>query len=242
VRQDETNSVGSAAKAFTSLDGVTFDRTTDDATPLTHAGDWEPAYAHRQMTVTGVHVKKTDGFVRFQGGLQGRLTTTGSYLLTLPTGFRPGQTVWIPVALCKDAEVAYGRLSIESNGKVRVQGDMNAARCLVSFEGVSFSLTTGGTNLALLNGWVSYSPRAVKVRLEDGVVRFEGAIQNGTSTTVARLPTSMRPVRTVFLQSDSWGATKGRVYVNSDGYLIVQYPDLDVSSDFTSLDGLSYSL
>jgi hypothetical protein len=113
---------------------------------------------------------------------------------------------------------------------------------LVSLEGASYSLATGGTTLTLLNGWVPYSPRAVKARVTNGgVVKLEGAVKNGTSTTIATLPLGMRPSRTVYLASDSFAAAQGRIYVTSAGNVVVQYPALSTASGFTSLDGLSFS-
>ncbi len=239
--QDGVSGIGSAAKNFTSLDGVTYDRTMDNSTVLAHASWWASVYPLRQHGQDGAYVKKVDGFVRFQGALGGSPTATG-YLFTLPSTYRPGQAVYVPVTLCPGANGKYGRLKILSNGDTFVQGDLTAARCLTSLEGASYSLTGGGTTLTLLNNWVQYSARAVKARLEDGMVRFEGAVKSGTSITIARLPSNMRPSRTVYLASDSSGATQGRVYVNSSGYVNVQYPSLTTSSKFTSLDGLSFGL
>jgi hypothetical protein len=241
VQQDGVSGVGASGKVFTSLDGVSFDRSIDNSTPLQMAEGWGSLYGLRQDLGSGAYVKLVDGFVRFQGAMTGNPGVSG-YLFTLPTQFRPGQTVYVPVNLCADIGQKYGRLNVYSNGDVVVQGDMTAARCRVSLEGASFSLTGGGTSLTLLNSWIAYSPRAVKVRLNDGVVRFEGAIKSGTSGTIAQLAQNMRPARTVYLTSDSWSATQGRIYVTSAGNVVVEYPALATSSGFTSLDGLSFSL
>lgn len=241
VVQDGVSGVGAAAKIFASLDGITFDRTMDNSTVLEIAPGWSSLYTYRQQGQAGAYVKLVDGFVRFQGALTDGGPGGTTRLFTLPAQFRPGQAVYVPVNLCSGTGQKYGRLNIYTNGEVHVQGDFAASRCLVSLEGASYSLATGGTTLTLLNGWVPYSARAVKARVNGGVVRLEGAVKNGTSTTIAVLPSNMRPSRTVYLASDSWAAAQGRIYVTSAGNVVVQYPALSTASGFTSLDGLSFS-
>jgi hypothetical protein len=247
---------GPNAKIFTSLDGVSFDDTATNATPLvydnTPDGNWVHLYGHRHQgnEPWAVSAKMVAGFVRFQGYLKKADggNPSSMFLFQLPPEFRPGQNVYVPVILCGagGANQTYGRLNILSTGNVYVQpenGNTAAANCSVSFEGASYSLSSATQTLNLQNGWTSYSARPVRVRNSGGVIRFQGALAGGTANTIANmLPTSMRPPTTVYLQADSWSAARARIVITSSGTVFFDTPSLGVAQGFLSLDGVSFGL
>jgi hypothetical protein len=264
VEQDgvEPHGPGQEGKYFSSLDGLSYDVVSTSVTPLSYgdSGDWVFLYGHRHggMETWAVSAKVVNGFVRLQGFLKKAegANPNNMYLFNIPPAhstppvvpaLRPGQTVYVPVSLGGDcgAQQAYGRLVIYSNGDVYVQpenGNNAAANCGVSFEGVSYSLSSNGTDLPLMNGWHAYSSRKVRYRNDNGVVRFEGAISGGTSFIIANLPSGFRPPTTVYLPADSYGATRARIVVTSTGFVSVDVPAVSTASGFLSLDSVSFPL
>jgi len=242
VRIIPDNPSSGSPKSFVSLDGVTFDRTVDNSTPLQPDPSWSPVYARRLQGphTAGAYVKNVDGFVRFQGYLTSSQTFPG-YLFTLPSQYRTNETVSVPVNL----EGSWGYLSIYPSGDVYVGGNPPAAANGTSLEGAFYSRTLSGNSpLALVNGWSAYSTRAVRVGKNDDVVRFQGAISGGTSGTLATLPSNMRPSKPVTLLAVAYGGVPARIVVNTNGNVTVDTtnPPLWVSSLYLSLDGLSFAL
>ena len=251
-----TSSLGPNAKFFTSLDGISFDTTAEDATHLiddvSADGNWAGLYGHRlQGMETSANVKNVGGFVRFQGWLTKNPggDPNSMFLFQLPSQFRPGQSVWVPTTLCGGGgtQQTYGRLNIVANtGNVYVQpanGNYAAANCSVSLENISFALSQTTQTLNFQFGWNPYNQRPVRVRLSGGVVRFQGSIDDGTATVFANmLPTNMRPPVNVYLQADSWNAAHARIVVTPDGTMFFDTPSLSVASGFLSLDGVSFGL
>ena len=244
---------------FTSLDGASVDETASDATSIvldgTPDGNWVHLYGHRHQgnEIAAVSAKTVGGFVRFQGFLMQASggSPTSTFLFNLPSQFRPGQSVFVPVVLCPggngSAQQTYGRINILApSGDVYVQpenGNIAAAKCGVSFEGASYSLSSTTQTLNFQNGWISYSARPVRVRNSGGVIRFQGAVKNGTANTIANnLPVSMRPPVNVYLQADSWGAARARIVVTPAGVVYFDTPSLSVAQGFLSLDSVSYGL
>ena len=244
VIQDGVPPIGQAAKSRTSLDGVSYDLSEGNA--LAEAGEWEFLYGFRQPP--GAHVKTVDGFVRFQGLLAKPDCANADFdgfLFTLPTTYRPSNTVWVATQLGAGtgSGQSWGRLTISPNGNVFVDGNPPAANCGTSFEGVFYSKTlSGNIALPLANGWAPYSARSVKVGKYGGVVRFQGAVSGGTSTTLATLPTDMRPPNTVYLVAGAYGPVPARIVVSTSGSVRVDHPSLSVASLFLSLDGVSFGL
>jgi len=241
---------GPAGKVFTSLDGVSYDRITTDAEPIQTQGNWIAEYPHRvgQGATAGVYAKLVNGFVRLQGEVHSALSSnTSLYLFNIPKPeWCPGQSVYVPVALCSGSTGAYGRLNIYSDCRVFVQPENNnvaAANCGVTVEGASYALSFTPTALPLENGWIAYSARAVKVRKDGGVVRFQGAVYNGTSTTITtKLPSTMWPPVTVYIPADAFGATHGRIVVTPTGTVRFDSPVLSTAKGFLSLDSVSFGL
>jgi hypothetical protein len=249
--------VGNAAKNFTSLEGLAFDKSP--GTPLVYDHFvWHSQYSLRQaesgcsLYDCGVYARMTsDGFVRFQGFLyKVDQNNFDGYLFTLPSSpvnYRPGQIVQVPCNL-GDPETgtppntSFGALIIYPSGDVFVDGNIIAANVGTSFENVWFSKTNAGNvNLALSNGWTTYSPRTVKVGKYGDVVRFQGAIKNGTSGTIAQLPAGYAPARTVRLVAVASGPVPATIVVTTGGAVSVEGPPLSVSAMFLSLDGVSYA-
>ena len=164
--------IGAAAKAFTSLDGVSYDTVVGTGI---QAPGWTSEYTHRQgldpnCGDCGVYVKLVDGFVRFQGLLT-KLDKTdlSGYLFTLPSStYIPGQMVSVPVDLGGQTagSESWGALTIYPDGSVYVNGNPPAANIATTFDGVWFSKTlTGNVALSLSNGWHAYSPRPSRLAI-----------------------------------------------------------------------------
>ena len=92
--------LGAAARTFTSLDGLSFDRVGGD--PIVHDDAvWDAVYRFREhehgCNTCGAYVKDVDGFVRLQGLLTKHVQSNyDGYLFTLPAKYVPGQMVMVP--------------------------------------------------------------------------------------------------------------------------------------------------
>lgn len=164
---------------------------------------------------------------------------------TVPVAYRPTSTVYVRVALCNGRA---GRLVIDPAGTATVQtaGAFADATCLTSLEDVSYATdTVGFTPLALQNGWVNgfFGTFPVGVSNDDGIVRFQGAVTSGTTSTLFTLPANFRPNQDMYLPVNLCNATPGRLYIQPTGAVSVQATDLDFTKAqcFTSLEGVSFS-
>jgi hypothetical protein len=237
---------GPASKTMTSLDGASFDQAA--GTALVSAGTWHSHYGFRQLDpATGSYVKLVNGFVRFQGFLQNSDTNPLDYtglVFNIPSQFRPGNTVLVPLAMdAADANQSWGQLAIYPTGDCYLNFNPPSATAGTSFEGVSFSLTnTGNIPLPLANGWSAYSARQVKIGNANSVVRFQGAIRGGTSTTIANLPAGYRPPRTVYLVAGANGPVPVRIIVDPSGAVSFDGTSVSNAAVLLSLDGVSFGI
>jgi hypothetical protein len=138
-----------------------------------------------------------------------------------------------------------GVLYIYPDGTVAVLGSISGAAGHTSFEGVAYSKTnTGNVALPLNFNWVAYSPRPVKVGNFGGVVRFQGAIKNGTNAQLATVPAGLRPAKTVRLVGNIiFGyARQVTIVVQPNGVMTFQGAPLSDAATYLSLDSLSYPL
>lgn len=237
------SSVGPEAKALTSLDGASYDAAV--ATPLDSPG-WIGTYGFRVTNdPQAVFAKKTtDGFIRFQGFIKPNDPNPSNYMFTIPSDMRPGNTVWVYADIGFSSD-GWSQVAIYPTGEVWVDGnDYYTWTTGVSLEGVSFSKTlTGNQALPMVNSWTSYSARAARVGTYGGVVRFQGAISGGTSTTIGTLPVGMRPPKTVQLPTVVYGPTTGTLTITSGGVMTITNPGgLTNATLFTSLDGVSFGI
>jgi hypothetical protein len=181
--------------------------------------------------------------------LKGAMATTGSNPVpfTLPSGFRPASTVFVPVDLCNATN---GRLQIPPTGVVTVQAEGSAfsnAACFTSLDGVSFAKSaTSFTALTLQNGWTGspFGTSAPAVRLISGIVHLKGAIATtGSKPVPFTLPSGFRPSSAVFVPVDLCDATNGRLQIDTTGVVTVQAEGGQFSNAacFTSLDGVSFA-
>jgi hypothetical protein len=245
-----TSTVGSAAKAFTSLDGVAFDKVAGSAIGY-DMNVWSSTYGFRQSldgcSGCGVYGKQVDGFARFQG-LLSKLdpNDTSGYLFTLTNSqLIPGNTVTVPAHLGGQNIMSFGALTIYPTGDVYVNGNPFAANNSTSFEGVWFSKTLSGNVTLPLNtgaGWHAYSARSVKVGKYGDVVRFQGAISGGNSTQIATLPAGYWPTKPVKLVGVANGPVPVTIVVNTNGAMTFEGIPTNVASLFLSLDGVSFGL
>jgi hypothetical protein len=227
----------SDAQAFTSLDGASFIPTPNGFQPLALRNGWGNGFFGTPPSAAALY----DGIVHFQGAVTHGTSDT---LFTLPITMRPDSLVYVPADLC-DANV--GRLIIDPNGSVRVQAPagFTVAQCFVSLEGVTFARSeTGFTALGLTNGWLPYGfgTSAPAAAIVDEMVQLKGAISSGTVGPAFNLPPSMRPASTAFVVVDLCNATKGRVFVETNGNVTVDPlgPDSD-GQCFTSLEGAKFA-
>ena len=171
---------------------------------------------------------------------------TSSVAFTLPTVFRPGQAVYVPVDLCNGTN---GRLFIQTNGVVSVQpegGTFSDAQCFTSLDGVNYADTIS-TPLTLQNGWTNgpFGTRNARVALVGGVVTLSGAIAtSGTNSVAFTLPAADRPTTNVFVKVDLCNSHNGRLDIGPSGVVSVETEggDFAQAQCFTSLDGASFAL
>jgi hypothetical protein len=256
VNQDGAGDVGTAARALISLDGVSYDKTANGGTELAVAPDWAGVYGYR--TPTNDHlaptVKLVGSFVRFQGKIivddPAHLEPDPTYLFTLPAnvGLIPSNPVRVPISLGASdsgSNSAPGFLSINSNGKVYFGGALGQNTVGyggLSLESTSFAIGAGGSTFTLEPGWVQAGARSVKVRNDGGVIRFQGAIQGGTTTKIGKLTSALTPTETIYVLADSWSGTQSQLIINTSGDVSVHSSALSAASPYLSLDGVSFAL
>ena len=182
------------------------------------------------------------GIVHLKGAIA---SGTGSVAFTLPSGFRPAASMYVPVHLCNATK---GRLFIQPSGDVSIQtlGSFSDAQCFTSLEGASFAPSPiGFTGLSLLNGWTHapFGTGSAAVEIVDGIVHFRGAISGGTSAQLFTLPSQFRPSTMVYVPVDLCGAAEGRLIIQPSGDVTVQARSgaLSEAQCFTSLDGASFT-
>lgn len=186
-------------------------------------------------------VSVIDGVVHMRGALAGG---TAQQAFQVPVGFRPAANVYVRVDLCNGFP---GRILITPSGSGFIETtDFARAQCRTSLESVSYALnTTGFTAITLQNGWTSgvFGTAPAVARLIGGVVQLQGAITNGTSSTVAVLPPALRPVTDAYLPVTMCNAAPGRLIVQTSGVMSVFATDGTTATAqcFVSLEGASFS-
>lgn len=227
----------SDATCFTSLEGASFALNPPGQVALALQNGWTGQAAATRPAAAAL----VDGVVHLIGGV--RSDGTDKHPFVIPSGLRPAATIFVPVDLCN---VTDGRLRIGASGTVTVQSSQafSLATCFTSLDGVSWVLNpTAQTALTLENGWVGrpYHTRLPRAGLVDGVVRFSGAIADGTSDVVFTLPPTLRPSRLVYIQVDLCGAANGRLTIETDGVTTVESEDvLGDAQCFTSLEDAAF--
>ncbi|HET9954546.1 MAG TPA: carbohydrate-binding domain-containing protein [Polyangiaceae bacterium] len=255
MNQDGSAEIGPAAKAFTSLEGVSYDRTTNDAQGVDRDPEWEGSpYAWRghdgtQHEGANVYAKLVDGFVRFQGIITpSNSSTTGALLLTLPDpAMFPDRPVSVPVVMAPSSDQIAGSVGINTNGEVVVLQSLSQALADgltgVSLDGVSFAVSsTGAQSISLANGWVQQNSRPVRARYDEGVVRLEGSVTAGDTPTIGTLPAGLRPSKTVYVPvvSALFGLDS-TLSIDPSGTITVIDPDAEMELIGISLEGVSFS-
>jgi hypothetical protein len=119
------------AQVFTSLDGVSFAKSSTGFTPLTLINGWKPAPLGSAQPAVSIN----SGIVHLQGAMVGGTTLNA---FTLPPAFRPSSLVVVPVDLCGANK---GSVTISPSGVADVTADVkfSDAQCLTSLDGVSFA-------------------------------------------------------------------------------------------------------
>jgi len=227
------------AQCLTSLEGASFALSASGFTPLSLNGWTNAPFSTRNAAVANIA-----GLVRLQGAIA---TTNGNALaFTLPVGFRPATTVYVPVDLCGAAK---GRLMIQPTGDVTVQAasSFSSAQCFTSLEGVAFAPSASGfTALTLENGWTTTPYGTAAPSFEDiaGILHFAGAISGGTNKVAFQLPRGFWPATDTYIPVDLCGATRGRLWIMTNGVANVEAEGGTFSNAvcFTSLDGASFTL
>lgn len=243
------------AEVLTSLEGVSFDRTYADSVWLQPALGWDTSFPYplRGNDSTdnpggqGVFAKLVNGFVRFQGAVDGNEEAPLTHIFTLPDGegLRPDQTVYLPVTLSGLSNPEGGQIIIHPDGVVEVAGSASAAHLSVTVDGASFSVSspTGAQAITLDNGWAPESTRAVRARIDSGMVRLEGAVEGGTTEVIGTLPEGMRPEKTLFVVSTALlYAQRAVLSIDPAGLVTVVATPQVVADQGISLDGASFAL
>ncbi|HEX7839380.1 MAG TPA: trypsin-like serine protease [Kofleriaceae bacterium] len=228
----------SDAQCFTSLEEASFALSASGFTALGLQNAWTNApFATRNAAVIN-----DAGTIRFEGAIASG--TTG-LAFTLPVGFRPATSVYVPVDLCGAAN---GRLIIDPSGTVTVQAQtaFSDAQCFTSLEGASFALSASGYSaLTLQNGWTNapFATRNAAAISDAGIVRLQGAIASGTTGVAFTLPVGFRPATSVYVPVDLCGSTNGRLIIDPSGTVTVQAQGAFTDAQcFTSLEGASFGM
>lgn len=249
--------IGEDAEQLTSLEGVTYTKSArgvpQDAIKL-ESENWFTNYPERGTDGglpggQGFYAKVVNGFVRFQGtaitpGTEGQPLPK---LFTLPSGLGliPGNPVYVPVTLSPLGDSQPGRLRIQPNGDVFVEGFIDSALGGVALDGAAYSMSSPPSAVAitLANNWSASTSRAVRARLANGVVRLEGMVRNGSNTTLGTLPAGMRPARTIYVVAEAPVLDRDSILrINASGTIEIVYPSLLESQVGISLDGVSFAI
>jgi hypothetical protein len=220
-----------------SLDGVTFPGVAFTKLNLQNGWMAAPGYSTPGVALISTAHGKV---IAFQGAIG--TTGTNAVAFTLPPGFRPGWNVYVPVDLCNATN---GRLIIDANGSVTVQGETFAdAQCLTSLDGASFVLSTQngyGAAMLLQNGWTSDQTSFGTFQATDdsinGVIHLQGAVSGGTSDVIGTV--AFHPTSNVYIAVNECGTTNGRILINTAGTVTVQ-GTLSNAQCFTSLEGVTF--
>jgi hypothetical protein len=225
------------APQFTSLEGVSFAVNATGFTALTLQNGWTNA----PFGTRNAAVKNDNGVIRFEGAIA--TSGTNPVPFTLPAGFIPPTALYVPIGLC---DAASGRLFIQTTGVVTVetQNSFSDAQCFTSLEGATFALSSSGyTAPTLVNGWVNapYGTRSVMYKNDDGILRLQGAVADGTDGVLFTLPPALWPSHIVYVNIDLCNAAQGRVFAQTDGAVIVQAQNsFSDAQCFSSLEGVSF--
>lgn len=241
----------SDAQCFTSLEGATFAVPTSGTTPLALLNGWQsspygtatPSVQIKTNRWTG---GSTPGSVHFSGAIANGASAVA---FTLPLGYRPSSTVYVPVVMCG---TTHGRLIVQPSGSVSVQAEASFAnaQCFTSLDGAWFQLNGSSPYyhpLTLQNGWSAYGwSTATPAVDEDGTtVTLSGAIRTaGTNAVAFTLPSGFWPQNNVYVSVDMCNATRGRLWIQPNGVVTVQavYGNFSNAACFTSLEGASFTL
>jgi hypothetical protein len=229
------------AQCFTSLDGAMFSVNATGYTALTLVNGWTNA----PFGTSNAAFRNIAGGIHFKGAIA--TTGTNPVAFTMPAGVRPLTDVYIPVDLCNATN---GRLHITPSGVADIEaegGTFSNAQCFTSLDGAYYIPSGAGfTALTLINGWTNapFATSNAAAANAFGGVYFKGAI--ATAGTIAQpflLPPRFRPVTNVYVNVDLCNATKGRLFIQTNGAVTVQAEGGTFSNAqcFTSLDGVSFT-
>lgn len=239
------NNAFSAAQCMTSLEGVSFVKSTAGYTALTLQNGWTNAPFSTRNAV----IKSMGGdarLVRFAGAI--KTTGTNMQPFTIPLNLRPSTNVYLPIDLCGGTK---GRLFITPAGAVTVYpegGVTSNAQCFTSLEGVSYSTTPATPSafscLGAIDGWTSapYGTRGVCLIDDGGIVRLMGAVStSGTNNFVFWLGHLFRPSHDVFMEVDMCNGEQGHLQIFPDGTAVLKAEHgFGQAACFTSFEGVSY--
>jgi hypothetical protein len=88
-----------------------------------------------------------------------------------------------------------------------------------------------------------FSTRNVAYRNDDGTIRFQGAVQSGTSDVLFNLPNNLLPTHSVWINVDLCGAQQGHIFMQAGdpGVHVEAFSSFGDAQCFTSLEGVSFS-
>jgi hypothetical protein len=184
------------------------------------------------------------GIVHFKGAIWTKASNNNDVPFVVPAPFRPATLVYVKVDMC---DASNGRVYIAPNGTATVQAEYDAskAKCLTSLDGATYAVSSDGfKTLNLRHGWQPYSGSTgiPAVRAAAGIVRFTGAMSNGSNESPFVMPAALRPSARVYVPIDTSGATNGRLVIYPDGSVTVQTEgDFSNAVGFTSLEGAWYA-
>jgi hypothetical protein len=230
-----SSGANSNATSFTSLDGVSFSRSTTSYTPL----KLRPGWTNFDSLFRKAAVRVIGGIVHFAGEIKVAHDIPTAF--TLPVGFRPSRNVNVLINVCT---ASIGRLHITPGGVVTVSSaeGFYYVKCGTSLDGATFALSPKSfTALKLKNGWTNAPSGTAKaaVRNVSGVIRFVGAIRTKrTKMEPFILPQKFRPSGPVDIPVELCTGGTGRLVIQANGAVTVQTASSFAQAQCqTSLDG-----
>lgn len=220
------------AQCFTSLEGVSF--ALSAFAPLNLVNGWNAASVHNAAAIA-----RSGNIVTFTGLISGG---DSGQIATLPASYRPPTNVYLAALVC-NGEV--GRLVVQPSGALVIEaGSFSDAQCLTSLEGASYLIPNAQTkDIAPKNGWVggALGANTLRFQLNQGWVRFSGALSGGANSTLLTLPPSLRPYEDVYEPVVLCSAARGTVFISKSGAVtIIPHTNLADAQCMTSLDGVEY--
>ena len=237
----------SNAQGFTSLAAVSYPAASVTVQPLSLVNGWHSSQG--QWGTGDPSYTASGGMVYLSGSLNLPGGGNSAMFAVLPPGDRPSHSLYFNV---------YTYAGTIGTVGVNPEGDVYAyygqADQFTSLAGISFLAgPTPAAKLPLVNGWQSgltqyWYTADPGITVSSGVVHLSGSVVNmpATSPFFATLPEFARPAHDLYIKitvgTSITEADTGTLLIEPDGTMQAYSIPSGLAQNFTSLDGISYSL